>query len=68
MNQDLMKILKLHFVCIFLLISTDNGNAKPKDIHIHLHGIGEEVAANRGIGRGQIGKKYYYDRSMQWFN
>ena len=43
-----MKDLKLFLVCFSLLVGTDPGQAKPKDIHIHLHGIGREVATEDG--------------------
>jgi hypothetical protein len=39
-----MILLKLYLICISLLVMTQHGQAKPKDIHIHLHGAGYEVA------------------------
>ena len=39
-----MTFFKLFFGCTVLLMVTNNGNAKPKDVHIHLQGIGKETS------------------------
>ena len=50
---DLMQLLKLYFCCIFLLIISNNANAKTKNIQIHLDGSGKQTAQ-----REEAGKEY----------
>ena len=47
-DLNFMMILRIYFVCFILLMITSCGQAKPKDIHIHLHGIGTEAATKDG--------------------
>ena len=39
-----MTFLKCDLGCIVLLMITTGENAKPKYVHIHIHGIGKETS------------------------
>ena len=46
-----MTFLKFHFCCIVLLMITTGGNAKPKDVHIHIHGIGKVTSGQMELNK-----------------
>ena len=45
----------LSFLCI-VSVYLDRGKAAPKDVHIHLYGLDEELEKDDALGETEIGK------------
>ena len=51
-----MFLLKPLMSLLFIATFQDMGEAAPKDVHIHLHGLNKELAkADAGAGGGKLG-------------
>ena len=49
-----MFLLKALMILLFIATFQDMGEAAPKDVHIHLHGLNTELA-KAGAGGGMLG-------------
>ena len=51
-----MFLLKNVLSYLFIVTSLDMGEAAPKDVHIHLHGLNKELAKADTLGETENGK------------
>ena len=50
-----MFLLKYSISYLFIVTFLDLGEAAPKDVHIHLHGLNKEMAKADALGRSESG-------------